>query len=74
MNDILVDQVKLLPVPEDTEKSNHPKPDDLFAHQSQFPRISGSTLRQSRNIRVLLETWIFPVQRPPITHHPGLQA
>ena len=31
MNDILVDQVKLQPILQDTEKSNLPKPDDLFA-------------------------------------------
>ena len=35
-------------------KNNRPKPGDLFAHQSQSPMISGATLHQSRNIRVLL--------------------
>ena len=44
----------LLPLPEDTETNNRPKPEDLFAHQSQLPIISGATLHQSRNIRVLL--------------------
>jgi hypothetical protein len=32
MNDILVDQVKLLPRPKDTENNNRPKPADLFAY------------------------------------------
>ena len=54
MNDILVDQIKRLPLSQDTEKNNRPKPEDLLAHQSQFPMISGATLHQSRNTRVLL--------------------
>jgi hypothetical protein len=32
MSDILVDQIKLLPLPEDKEKNNRPKPDELCAY------------------------------------------